>query len=452
VSEARKSEDRAVLAEALAEAGYSTSQLDPPRAIKLLTEGFWGAFSIRLDRVAFSTAARLAAIYTLTSHSDQAEAWEQLAQAGLSRMGGNDEIEIELQRALLYRYFEHGKFEESLTAAARAARLSERRFGVDDLRTLRDDVNEIVALGNVGRILEAWQREKSLLARQVTLLGRQHPALANAHMDLALYEIGIGHLAEAQGNLERSEQLLRDTGAIGSWNWMVERLYATDLALAEGRFADAATTAEEALALAEGKSLSNSDPAFELRTNLGSAQVGLGQMAKGIATLTRALKDGEQQLGKDSLTLRFALTALARACARAGRLAEAQKVAERYLALSLKQAGEESYDVADARLELARILVAEGQPAAALALVGQSEPVLRRSVGDEAPRVAAVLRTRGEALAALGRFDESVPALQSSLAIADRTGIDPVERREIRAALDRAKTKKPRLSVGAAAR
>ena len=97
VKAARATGERSVLAETLAEEGRIRLSVDPSRAAELLTEAFWGAL---LDAARSPGDGRgdlaLDARYTLTSHYDQAAFWQEYAQAGLERIGGDEELEAEL--------------------------------------------------------------------------------------------------------------------------------------------------------------------------------------------------------------------------------------------------------------------------------------------------------------------------------------------------------------------
>jgi hypothetical protein len=97
--------------------------------------------------------------------------------------------------------------------------------------------------------------------------------------------------------------------------------------------------------------------------------------------------------------------------------------------------------VADARLTVARVRMAQGQAAEALALVQQSEPAVLAAVGEQAPVLARARLIRGKALLGLGRAADAVPVLESALEIAERSLLDPAENREIRLVLQRAKAK-----------
>jgi serine/threonine protein kinase/tetratricopeptide (TPR) repeat protein len=441
VRDARQTQDEALLAEALAEEGRGRLALDPTRAAPLLTEAFRGAFSSHLDRVAITAATRLAESRTATGQFDQAIFWEELARAGLTRIGGDDELEADLWSALGRRLDENGKYDDALGAYGRAARLSERRFGADDLRTLRVLDDEITALGNASRVLEALRLGAAQLESLDALLGPQHPRVGLALRNLAFDETNVGHLAEARAHLERAERLYRASGLLDSRSGFVLRYQMTNLLLTEGRMADAAATAREALAMLERWSMLRGAEALLVRVCLARAQIGLDHAADATTMLERALRESEQTQGQDSPLLGYILGTLADAYMHVGRPREARAAADRAFAIARHDAKEGSFAIAEASLDSARNLTHRGQPAEALRIVDQSEPILLRAVGDQAPVLILARRTRGDALMALGRLGEAVPAYESALAVADRAGTDPAQRREIRAALDRALTK-----------
>jgi serine/threonine protein kinase/tetratricopeptide (TPR) repeat protein len=443
VVEARKSGDAPVLAEALAKAGLLQSQLDPEKAASVLREAYWLAFANRLDHLAIDVAIQLMHANVISSHFDEATSWEQHAQAGLQRIAGDDELESDLWSIRMIRDSERGKYDDALAAASRAARLGERRFGPDDLRVIRLRLNELVGLSNVRRRPEAAKLGAQLLARLETLLGPHHPVVAHSLMDLADDELQIGHLADARTHLQRAEQIYREAGDTDSRYFVALLDYSSGLALAQGRFADALANAKEAYAILERRSLMQSEMALSIRLDLGLAQASLGRLAEARGTLEQAIAESERAVGKDSLTITPLLSALADVHRQGRELGKARAVVEREVAITRAQSGEGSADTATAYIDLARVLLAQGHAAEALELVVANEPVILRGYGEDAGSVAAARKVRADALARLGRTDEALTALQSSLALAERIGTDPVERRKMAAEIDRLRAKKP---------
>ncbi|HEX4462235.1 MAG TPA: tetratricopeptide repeat protein, partial [Polyangia bacterium] len=425
VSTARRSGDSAIVTEALAEEGQLRLTFAPERAAELLTEAFWAAFAAKLDRVATAAAIRLTHAQTLMSHFDRAAEWQKYAQAGLKRIDGDEELEAELWSTLGYGFDQRSQYDDALLAYRKSARLSEHRFGLDDVRTLRRENDELTALTNAQRLLEARDKRLALLARQVALLGPHHPIVARSLMDLGDDEVHLGHLDEARAHLLRAKQIYAEAGVIGSRYWMALELYLSQLALAEGRFADATSAADEALATLERGAMQTSEEALELRGLQARALLGRGRAADAATALQAALADGARVHGVDSATLGPLQTALAEAELRAGKTAPAAIAAERAVALAAQQAGTGGFDTAEARVTLAEVDVARGQAAAALALLDDSEPIIRRALGGQAPLVMRVERTRGDALAALGRYADAATALAAALAIGERAGVDP---------------------------
>jgi serine/threonine protein kinase/tetratricopeptide (TPR) repeat protein len=435
VAAARASGDSAIVTEALAEEGQLRLSFAPERAAELLTEAFWAAFAAKLDRVATAAAIRLTHAQTLMSRFDRAADWQKYAQAGLKRIDGDEELEAELWATLGYGFDQRSQYDNALGAYQKAARLSEHRFGLDDVRTLRRQNDELTALTNSQHVLEARGKRLALLSRQVALLGPHHPIVARSLMDLGDDEVHIGHLDEARAHLLRAEQIYREAGVTGSRYWMALKLYLAQLALDEGRFADATAAADEALATLERGAMQTSEEALELRGLLARAALGRGHADEAVAALQQALADGARVHGAQSPTLGPLQAALADADRLAGKLLPAQLAAERAVALALQQSGEGSFDVAEARVGLAEVDVARGQAAAALTLLDGNEPALLRALGDQAPLVMRAQRTRGDALAALGRFGDAATALTAANAIGERAGVDPAQRQATRLAL-----------------
>jgi eukaryotic-like serine/threonine-protein kinase len=377
---------------------------------------------------------------------DDSALWEQQARAGLARIGGDEELESELWTGLFFRAYEQQRRDEQVVTAGRAARLAEKRFGLDDLRTIRAQQNELTALSNAYRTIEGWRKRGPLLARQEALLGAQHPTLARSLMDLGDDEANIGHLADARAHLERAERLVRAAGETETLQWTALRDYQQRLALTEGRLDEADAMGKESLAILDKLKILDSERALDQRVGLARAMARRGHGAEATAMLKRQIADSERSHGPDNAEIAEILDVLTDVCVGTGQLAEARAAAERNLALVKKLTPDSRYALADARVGLSRVRLAEGKAGEALTLVEESEPALRAAVGDEAPVVLRALRLRGEALVALGRFDDAVAPLRSALEVATSIGLDPVEQKAMRAALERAQAKKPRVS------
>jgi eukaryotic-like serine/threonine-protein kinase len=436
VTDARTTGNDAILAEALLEEGRGRDHLEPERAANLLAEAFRAAFASRRDRVAVAAATGATRGFALSQHPDDAVLWDQLAQSGLQRMGGDDELEAELWSARAARAIELRRYDDELEAASRAARLSERRFGLDDLRTLEKQEEELNAISDVSRPYESWQRRLSLFERQEQQLGPKHPVVADALMDLGDDEVNLGHLTEARAHLDRSEALLRERGATGSVGWTTLRCYEARLADAEGRRTDLDALGRETLATLERTGRAYSSMALHLQRMLAVNDARLGRGGDAVELLARLMQAAQGRYGQD-YRLTYFHAALAKVHLLMGDLAVAREEIDGAAASAVASSGEGSFAVAEIRLTLERVLTAQGHPEQALSLVDSDEPVLVHALGERAPAVAAARRNRGEALAALGRRDAAAAALRASLAIADEDGLDPVQREETRAALAR---------------
>jgi tetratricopeptide (TPR) repeat protein len=430
VTAARHTGDTAILAETLAEAGQAQLGLDPMKAVTLLQEAFGAAFSSHLDRVATNAAVRLMAAYTLTARKTEAALWERYAQAGLRRIGGDDELEAELWMARGHGFEEAGRYDQVYDAYAHAERLVEHKYGPDDMRTLRSQNNVVLALTNDHRVLEARPLRAALLQRQQAALGGHHPVVARTLGEVSVSDVQLGILDEAHADLARSMQILRDTGVDGNTRtWMVTLYEDMALAVTEGRMADGAADARKILAMLDGWSMADSEVAYETRAFLARAQLGLGQVAEATLMLRTTLAQLEKSHGKDNVIAGPILSALADACARAGHGDEALDLMRRDVAIMVSQSGEGSFDVAEARIDLARLLTAHGQAADGLALATANEAPLLRGVGEGGPDVIMARLARGEALVALGRHAEAAALLDPAVATAAREKLDPALRK-----------------------
>ncbi len=447
---ARQTQNRPIIAEALFAAGRADEKVDPGRGAKELTEAFWDAFASRMDRVAVAASVLAVREYAMILRFDDSAAWEKSARAGLDRIGGDDELESELWTSLFFRAYEQQRRDEQVADAERAARLAERRFGFDDLRTINRQQNELTAYSNAYRVIEGWRKRGPLLSRQERLLGAQHPMLARSLMDFGDDEVQIGHLADARAHLARAEQLLRAAGETETLQWTALRTYQQRLALTEGKLDEAEAMGKESLAVLERLKILDSERGLDQRLALARIAARRGHAAEATAMMRRQLADSERSHGQENLELGEILGVMADVCVDTGQIAAAREAAERNLALVRRFTPDSRYALAEANLMLARVRLSDGKAAEALALVDESERALRDAVGDDGPVVCKARRVRGEALSALGRFDEAATALRSALEVATRGGFDPAEQKTLRAALERAQARggaKPRVSA-----
>jgi tetratricopeptide (TPR) repeat protein len=447
VREARANELHAVLAEALLSEGWAQIQGDPSHAPENLTEAFLNAFASRLDHVAVSAAVLATRAYATLGRFDDSVQWEKNARAGLERVGGDEEQEAELYTSLFFCAYEQHRGDDQIVNTAKAARLSERRFGFDDLRTLTKEQNELTALTNGDHVLEAWRLRAPLLARQEKRLGPQSPMLAHWLMDLGDDEVRIGHLDDAHRHFATAEKLFRDAGETETLSWAALRTYEVRLALAEGRLADAGDIVRDTMALLARLKVLDSERTLDLRESQANLESRLGHADEALAIARRILQEAERTNGKDDVELREMLSLLVDISLRAGAIDEARLLAERSLALARQHVDEHSFTLAVARLDQARVLLAQRRAGEALPLLDASDPVLVRAVGEDAPIVITARRSRGEALLALERANEAVATLEPTLAVSVRVGIDPALQRELRALVERARHNAVKLGV-----
>ena len=438
VADARATQHRPLVAEALFVAGRALELVDPARGAQDLTDAFWEAFASHMDRIAIAASVSAVREYAMIMRFDDSAAWEKSARAGLDRLGGDDELESDLWTGLCLRDYEQRRNDQAVADCPRAARLAERRFGLDDLRTMYKQQNELTAYSNVYRVIEAQHRRGLLLARQERLLGAQHPLLARTYMDLGEEEIQIGHLADARAHLQRAEALLRTSGETETLYWTALRTYQQALALTEGKLDEAEAMGKESLAVLERLKLGDSERGLDQHVMLARIAAKRGRVADAMAMLRRQLADAMRNHGKDTLETGDILGAMVDVCLDGGQVAAAREAAEHDLAFAQRVTPDDRNALADARLTLARARLADGKAAEALALVDESAPIFRASVGDEAPAVVQARRTRGEALLALRRYDEAATELRAALEVATRSGFDPAEQKRPREALERA--------------
>src|SRR5436190_22083432 len=95
---------------------------------------------------------------------------------------------------------------------------------------------------------------------------------------------------------------------------------------------------------------------------------------------------------------------------KAGKFAEAQPVAERFLALAKSRHGEDHPATGTAMLELGLIYKSLGRDADAVPLFERTLPLLEKGIGPNDPFVGSVLKSLGEVYRSSGRYADAEPA------------------------------------------
>jgi tetratricopeptide (TPR) repeat protein len=437
IADARRLPYAPLLAEALLESARAREAEEPAEAAPLFTQALLTAQASRDDTVVAAAAVGLVDAYGHLNQPAEWKLWQDYANAALKRIGGDPELEAELWSAIGQCHHEQGRYADAFAAHEKALGLLQRRFGARDVRTLVEERSALTALNNIGKEEEARDRKLRLLTRTEELLGPSHPAVARMLISVGFSDGVLGHFAEGREVLERAATILRDLGVLDSRRWLSWYDVASDLALRQGRYADAVSISERGLKMQEHLRMGANTLALALMATRELARTRLGHGAEAIAALKDELGRAEISVGANNPALEPLLLTLADSYEAMGRPLQALEMRERHVRLMRARNPEHSGQVIEAELDLSRNL-AGLRPAEVLAFDDDQAKLLARS-GPQSMTAILVHQVRGEALLKLGRAEPAVEELAAAVRIADAAGYDPNLRARLRGWLARAR-------------
>ena len=258
---------------------------------------------------------------------------------------------------------------------------------------------------------------RSALARQRSLYGDQHPAVATSLLYLGqLYHFG-GRYEEAEGFYE--EALVIQRAQLGSLHPEV----ATSLnALARlrldlGQAASAETLLREALAIQEAATDTTTEALRNTLRNLAAVLHSEGRATEAEGLLQRALAEAEAVHPPTHPAIIDLLNEYAVLLDESGQKEKAQPLFERILEIERSRWGDTHPNVAISSNNLAMLLFDLGQLAEAERLMREAFRIDREILGPDHPDTGSDLGNLGRMVLEQGRYDEAEALLREALAI-----------------------------------
>ena len=249
---------------------------------------------------------------------DEGLQWVRAGESLLKRIGGNEELEMDLHNMTAAIHMAQGKYADALVQYQLAVQLSERVMGVDDPRRARYLGNLGAAYMLLGNKDEALKLNQQALSIVETSLGRDHPTAAPMHQNVARllrdkkdYENALAHAKAAVRIYEQANGAEHRTVA-DAMDILVMVLQS------QGRYQDALDRAQRTLEIrkkALGEGHVTLGYSYE---NIGEAYLGLKQYDKAIDALERSL-DVREPSGVAATELAEARFALAQSLWLGGR-------------------------------------------------------------------------------------------------------------------------------------
>jgi tetratricopeptide (TPR) repeat protein/predicted Ser/Thr protein kinase len=280
-----------------------TGDLVPGEAT--LMEGVYAAVAGRHDEELLLLAIRLVYAFGVSSQNlAEGQRWEKLARATLQRLGGEHELEIDLQSTLGAMYSTHGQMDLARGPMERAAALAER---LPEASFRRAHVLSSLS----AFYLDSWEPERAIpvgeksLELLLKMRGPLHPLVAYAHLNMANALRMRGDHGSALSHAQKALSIRE--AALGPEHPLTARAHEVigTIFNEQGRHREAVTQLERSADI-RGRA-GPDDP--EMRhpwAGLGIAYRGLGDTRRAISFLERALRlcKDDQVVGAD---VRFAL-------------------------------------------------------------------------------------------------------------------------------------------------
>jgi len=178
---------RPLVAEALYGQGFLEARsADYAQAERHLTQAVWTAQASRSDAVLANATALV--VFTLASDPkrlNEALQWSELTKASITRMGGNEELDGELEGYLGIVYSRADRVEEALTHLERSVQHLERVLGKDHPRRASILLNLGIAYRKRERFDDALKTLQEALALRERVNGPAHPSVGNLSYSIA---------------------------------------------------------------------------------------------------------------------------------------------------------------------------------------------------------------------------------------------------------------------------
>ena len=327
-------------------------------------------------------------------------------------------FESEQIRLYLYRAFKYGHdlgIEYKTVELSEAVGVIEDVLGADHPVTLTVRNNLAGAYKSAGRLAEAIELFKQVLAERERVLEADHPDTLTVRNNLASAYESVGRFGEA---IDAWEELLLDCQRVLGADHPVTLTVRNNLAVAYrsvGRFGEAIELFEQVLADRVRVLGPDHPDTLTTRHNLASAYGDVGRFGEAIELFEQVLAEYERVLGADhpdTLTVR---NNLAGAYYSVGRFGEAIELFEQVLAEYERVLGADHPDTLNTRNNLALAYKSVGRFGEAIELFEQVLAERERVLGADHPDTLAVCDNLAVAYDSVGRLAEAIDAWEELL-------------------------------------
>ena len=335
-------------------------------------------------------------------------------------LGADHPVTLTVRNNLAGAYKSAGRLAEAIELFKQVLAERERVLEADHPDTLTVRNNLASAYESVGRFGEAIELFKQVLAERERVLGADHPDTLNTRNNLAVAYYSVGRFGEA---IELYEQVLAERERVLGADHPDTLNTRNNLAVAYysvGRFGEAIELYEQVLAERERVLEADHPDTLTVRNNLASAYESVGRFGEAIDAWEELLLDCQRVLGADhpvTLTVRNNLAVAYRSV---GRFGEAIELFEQVLADRVRVLGPDHPDTLTTRHNLASAYDSVGRFGEAIELFEQVLADRVRVLGADHPDTLTVRNNLAGAYYSVGRFGEAVELFEQVLAEYER--------------------------------
>ncbi|HVG62389.1 MAG TPA: tetratricopeptide repeat protein [Hyalangium sp.] len=189
----------------LAQGSFEARSSDYVQAERHLAQATWTAQASRSDEVvARASSLEVFTISVNPSRFDEAIQWSELAKASIARLGGNDELEGDLEAFLGNLYSRADKPEEALTHLERSLQLTDKALGKDHVRRAGTMMTLGIVYRKLGRYDDALKVLNEAIAIREKANGPTHPHIGSLHYAIAQVLVITGDNEKARLHAQRA--------------------------------------------------------------------------------------------------------------------------------------------------------------------------------------------------------------------------------------------------------
>ncbi len=350
-----------------------------------------------------SALARILRIYRPELH-DEAEALaREVLQRRRATLGQNHPDTVAALNGLGGILFHRTRYGDAAEIYREGLETARSALGDDHPETLRLANNLAASLSSAGRYVESEAIHREVVAHRLRILGPEHESTGMSLHNLAMVLLAQARYAEAEATYRRALSA-RGEGRAG---WLYSKSFLADTLRELGRFDESERVFRETLAEQKQNLPPDDDDVY--RTTLGFAELRLkqGELDEAAEMARDALEGYRGIYGEEHADVTPSLTLLARIERARGNLGEAAQLAGRAVVIAAATLPGNHPTSIDARVERARVALAVGDPAAALAGLPALVEARVGRLGPDHPKSRAVVELAAEAKAAAEARDLS---------------------------------------------